>query len=77
MTRANSRKSLNNIKKNSTEDPAKVLDPTLPIMIMVYELNGLSEKLVLKQRRPEPMNISIVQHLHQSKNESSAPRTIL
>ena len=69
MTRANSWKPLTNIQKNSPSDPARVLDPTR-IIIIVYKLNRLSEKLVLKQSRPKPINISIVQQLHHSKNES-------
>ena len=38
---------------------------------MVYKLNGLSEKLFLKQSHPKITNISIVKYLRQSKNESS------
>ena len=57
MTRANGWKPLAFTKHNSTQDPAKVLDPILIIIKMVYKLNGLSEKLVLKQSRPKPKSI--------------------
>ena len=72
MTRANGWKPLAFTKHNSTQDPAKVLDPILIIIKMVYKLNGLSEKLALRQsrRKPKKYNVSIVQHLNHSKNES-------
>ena len=57
MTRANGWKPLAFTKHNSTQDPAKVLDPILIIIKMVYKLNGLSEKLVLKQSCPTPKSI--------------------
>ena len=57
MTRANGWKPLAITKKNSTQDPAKVLDPILIIIKMIYELNGLFEKLVLKQSHPKPRSI--------------------
>ena len=57
MTRANDWKALTITKENSTQDPAKVLDPILIIIKMVYKLNGLSEKLILKQSRPKPKGI--------------------
>ena len=57
MAIANGWKPLTIIKKNSTQDPAKVLDPILIIIKMVYKLNGLSEKLVLKQNRQKPKSI--------------------
>ena len=57
MTSPNGWKPLTITKKNSTQDPAKVLDPILIIIKMVYKLNGLSEKLVLKQSRPKPKSI--------------------
>ena len=56
MTRAKGWKPLTITKKN-TQDPAKVLDPILIIIKMVYKLNGLSEKVVLKQSRPKPKRI--------------------
>ena len=59
----------NKIKKNSTSDPARALDLTLMIVILVHKLNGSSEKLVLKQSSPKPIK-NIVQHFRHSKNES-------
>ena len=57
MTRANGWKPSTIIKRNSTSDPARVLNPLMIIIKMVYKLNGLSEKLVLKQSRPKPISI--------------------
>ena len=61
MTRANGWKLLTNMKKNSTSNTTRVLDPILIIIIiiiiMIYKLNELPKKLVLKQSRPKPMNM--------------------
>ena len=53
MTGANEWKPLTIIKKNSTQDPAKVLDLIQIIIKMLHKLNGISKKLVLKQSRPK------------------------
>ena len=63
MTRANGWKLLTNMKKTSTSNTTRVLDPILIIIIiiiiiiMIYKLNELPKKLVLKQSRPKPMNM--------------------
>ena len=57
MTRANGWKPLTTTRKNSTDDPAKVLDPILIIIKMAYKLSGLSQKLVLQQSRPKPESV--------------------
>ena len=57
MTRANGWKALIIIKKNSTPVPARVLDPILIIIKMVYKLNALFEKVARKQSRPKPISI--------------------
>ena len=57
MTRANGWKPLTITKKNSTQDPAKLLDPILIIIEMVYKLNGLSEKLALRESRRKPESL--------------------
>ena len=72
ITRANGWKLLTITKINSTQDPAKVLDPILIIIKMVYKLNGLSKKTSPKTKlsKTKKYNVSIVQHLNHSKNES-------
>ena len=55
MSKTNDQIPLANIKKNSTSDPSR--DPSVIIIMMLYKLNGLSEKLALNQSRPKRMNI--------------------
>ena len=57
MIKVNGWKSSTIIKETSTSNPARVLDLTLIIIKMVYKLNGLSKKLVLKQSHPKPISI--------------------
>ena len=54
MSKTNDQIPLANIKKNSTSDSSR--DPSV-IIIMLYKLNGLSEKLALNQSRPKRINI--------------------
>ena len=57
MASSNGWKPLTITKNNSTQDPAKVLDPTVILIKMVYKLNVLSERLVPKQSHPKPKSI--------------------
>ena len=57
MLRANGLAPLTIIKKNSTLDRARVLDPALVVIKMVRKLNGLFGKLVLRLNHPKPASI--------------------
>ena len=57
MAKANGWKALTIIKKNSNQDPAKVLDPILIIIKVVYKLNGLEvRRMYIKLRNCETNN---------------------
>ena len=73
MAKAKGRKPSTIIKENSTSDLAGFLDPTLTVMKMVYKLKGVIRKTSAKTKpsKTSKYNISIVEHLHHSKNESS------
>ena len=73
MAKANGGKPSTIIKENSTSDLAGFLDPTLMIIKMVYKLKGVIRKTSAKTKssKTSKYNISIVEQLHRSKNESS------
>ena len=73
MAKAKGRKPSTIIKENSTSDLAGFLHPTLTIIKMVYKLKGVIRKTSAKTKpsKTNKYNISIVEHLHHSKNESS------